>query len=574
MSNRKRTMMCRSKCQISRWTAWRHLPRLKTTVLRVECLESRIALSGLNLAIQIENPNFNSSNVYVTFFGGTLNATYDGGKAVATNQSYSISELNGPIHLVSYTGGRVFVSLGDGVSGASEPEMVNPGIPSYKVRHDKIELTFSDADVHSVANLTAVDYFAIPLKVNTYQNGSTTPVGQLTYRISANALITSLAALAGNSSEVLQYNNGNFLRVLSPHTTTLSHTSHFLSMKPYIDAVKAWQTQGTPPHGHTTIEDVYSRNGSTPAQQTQKYYFQATVMPNGSLKMVGGGEKVGGGRWPGASHTILISAANLLTGIYLGNAPWTVDGNPDSFANNDVYGAAVRDVLAGFNLGFMASETRDPATGIPFGQESSKLWWHSPRAFEFLHPKHVFYNQYAQIVTGHSDAYSWAFSDRWSHVQLSLHGMETLEIVVMADTASAEGLADLQPFTEDAILNWVSSSVEAAVVAQLLQTQFVLAGSSIALFGQADARFLNLTTSLVGPNSVVPSMFRPSDAYAAARFEDPWTLPNAKAIDQIDLSSVVEDEVGLVGLGSLNSRFANIVGGEMGVGIGRRNRRR
>ncbi len=569
MSNRKRTTMGWFGCRIPRNAENAHASRPKTTVLRVECLEARMALSGLNLAFQIENPNYNASNVYVSFFGGSLNATYDGGTPVALNHSYSISELKGPIHIVSYTGGRVFVSLGDGVSGMGEPEMVNPSIPSYKVRHDKIELTFNDADPNSVANLTAVDYFAIPLKINTYQSGSATPVDKLTYRISANALTTSLAALAGNSSEVLQKYNGNFLRVLSPHTTTLSGVSHYLSMKPYIDAVKTWQTQGTPIHNHTTIEDIYSRNGSTPAQQTQRYYFQATVMPDGSLKMIGGGEKIGGGRWPGANHTILISAANLLKGIYLGNVPWTVDGNADSFAKNDVYGAAVRDVLAGFNLGFMASETKDPNTGIPFGQESSKYWWHSPRAFEFLQPKHIFYNQYAQIVTGHSDAYSWAFSDRWSHVQANLHGMETLEVVVMADTASAQTLAELQPTTEDAILGWAANSVEAAAVAQLLQVQFVFGGLTGSLTGQIGMNLLGSSNSLIHTSSTVGFATPISGMRPTMPFDDLWNL-NPKAVDQIDFSTVVENDLGLTGLGDLNSRFQNIFSGEMGISVRRR----
>lgn len=407
----------------------------KSTLLRMESLEPRLALSGINLSFQIENTDYSASNVYVTFIGGTLSATYDNGHAVVTNHSYTISELNGPITLESYTNGRIFMSLGAGVAGDDPPEMVNPAIPSYSVRHDKIEITYSDADENSCANLTSVDFFGIPLEINTYQSGSTTPVDTLTYRIESDTLITQLAALAGNSSEVLLRDSGDFLRVLSPHTTTFSGTAHYPSMQPYIDAVKAWQTEGQPVHSYTTIDDLYTRDGDTPATQTQKYHFHATIEADGSLKLVGGGEKVGGSSWGGGDHTILVAAADLLDGIYLGNVAWTVDGVADSFANNDVYGAAVRDVLAGFNLGFMASATIDPETGAAFGQEASKYWWSSTEAFEYLQPNHTYYNQYAKIVTQNSDAYAWAFSDRWSHVQASLHGMETIEIVVLADTA-------------------------------------------------------------------------------------------------------------------------------------------
>lgn len=407
--------------------------RARTTVLRLESLEPRLALSGLNLTFKIENPNYDTSNTYVTFIGGSLQATYNGGTAVNLNQSYKISDLHGPINLTSYTDGRIFVSLGNGVAGTAAPEMVNPSIPSYHVRHDKFELTYyGESNVNSVANLTAVDFFGIPLAMNTYRSGSPTPTDTLTYHVAADTLISELAPLSGNSSEVLLTDNGNFLRVLAPHTTTLSGTPHYLSLQPYIDAVKAWQTEA---HAYTTIEGVYSRAGSTPATQTQDYFFRTTIEQDGSLKLVGGGQKVGGGQWSGSDHTIHIAAAGLAQAIYLGNVAWTVDGQSGSFADNDVYAAAVRDVLAGFNLGFMASATVDPNTGVAFGAESSKFWWSSTQAFSYLQPNHVYYNQYAQTVTSNSDAYSWAFSDRWSHVQASLYNAETLEIVVLPDAA-------------------------------------------------------------------------------------------------------------------------------------------
>jgi hypothetical protein len=417
-------------------------PRIK--VLRLECLEARLALSGLNLTFKVENPNYNTSNVYVTFIDGGLQATYDGGQAVQLNHSYSLDELKGPINLTNYNAGRVFISLGAGVAGDKPPEMVNPSIPSYNVRHDKFEITYNTTNANSVSNLTAVDFFGIPLELNTYTSGSSSPVDSLTYRISADTLTSELAALAGDSNQVLLTNNGQFLRVLAPHTTTATGIQYYRSLQPYIDYVKTWQTEGQPAHSHTTIEGRYEQNGSTARTESQDYYFLTTVESDGGLKLVGGGEKVGGGLWSGSNHTIQIAASGLAQGIYLGNVAWTVDGAAGSFNDNDVYAAAVRDILAGFNLGFVASATVDPNTGMAFGSESSKHWWSSTQAFEYLQPNNIFYNQYAQTVTGTSDAYSWAFSDRWSHVQAHLYGMQTLEVVVLPDTidATTPGLYD------------------------------------------------------------------------------------------------------------------------------------
>jgi len=137
----------------------------------------------------------------------------------------------------------------------------------------------------------------------------------------------------------------------------------------------------------------------------------------------------------------------LANGIYLGNVSWSGGGTTGTFDDNDVYAAAVRDVLAGFNLGFIASATIDPNTGMAFGAESSTHWWSSTKAFDYLQPDHIYYNQYAQVVTSNSDAYSWAFSDRWSHVQAHLYGLETLEVVLLPDSTATATAGVYDPST-------------------------------------------------------------------------------------------------------------------------------
>jgi hypothetical protein len=399
--------------------------RVRTTKLRLECLEPRLALSGLNVAFAVQNAHYSAANVYVTFIGGTLSATYDGGKAVALNHSYTLSQLKGPIHLTKYTGGRIYVSLGAGVAGVHPPEMTNPAIPSYHVRFDKIEITYDASDTGSCANLTAVDFSGIPLQLKTFKSGQQTDV--LTYNIVYNTLKSDLGALTGNNSAVVLYDDvakTKFLRLLAPHAQTI--TADYPSMQPYIDAVKVWQQT----HTSTIIAGQYTGLApySTNATKAQSYHFEATIESDGSLKMVGGGSVVG------QNHTILVPAASLADGIYLGNVPsWTVDGHADSFTSNNVYCAAFRDMLGGFNLGFVASSTIDPATGKAFGEEASSNWWKSAKAFDYLQSNPLYYNRYAQIITSNSSAYSWAFSDLWSHVQAKLHTVDTMRITVLPD---------------------------------------------------------------------------------------------------------------------------------------------
>lgn len=395
----------------------------------MECLEPRLALSGLDITFDVKNAHYSPANTYVTFIGGSeLSATYNGGhNSIVVNHSYTIKELKGVIHLNKYVSGRIFVSLGEGVAGTKPPEMTNPDIRSYHVRFDKIELTYQATDPNSCANLTAVDFSAVPLQVKTFKGHQQLDV--LTYNIPYMAVKVALGNLTNNKSSVVLVDSKTqeFLRVLAPHTNAVDYAS----MAPYINAVKDWQTTTG---FSTTIDGHYSgrKPNSTPATQAQNYHFTATVEADGSLKMVGGGTVVGG------NHTIVVPAASLPKAIYLGNASdWTVDGVVHSFDDNDVYCAAFRDILGGFNLGFVASPTMDKPNGKTFGEESSANWWSSKNAFDYLQPNPAFYNNYAKIVTTYSDAYSWAFSDLWSHVQAKLNETnakaDTMQITVLPD---------------------------------------------------------------------------------------------------------------------------------------------
>ena len=427
--------------------------RTRTTKLRLECLEPRLTLSGIDISFNVLNTNYNASNVYITFIDGTqLNATYNHGQsAVAVNQSYTISQLNGGIHLDSYVGGRIFVSLGAGVAGTDPPEPVNPDIPSYHVRHDKVELTYQVSNVNSCINLTAVDFSAIPLQVTTFQSNHL--MDTLTYNIQYDTLIQQLAAITDGDNQVvlLDPTTHQFLRVLSPVTAAAEYEK-YVSMATYIAHVRNWQTDtGYTTHIHGQYLGVSSPSG--PSTEAQTYDFTATVQPDGSLQMTGGGDLVG------SNHTISVLGTDLPTEIYMGNGAWTVDSEPDSFLSNDVYCAALRDMLGGFNLGFVASTTYDKANGDTFGHESSQLWWNSKQAFSFLQPDATYYNQYADIVTSNSDAYSWSFSDLWSPVLAQLNSsteqIDKMVITVLPDgTASGPTIGNVVVVPTKGYMSW------------------------------------------------------------------------------------------------------------------------
>ncbi len=126
--------------------------------------------------------------------------------------------------------------------------------------------------------------------------------------------------------------------------------------------------------------------------------------------------------------------------------PYQLDGSPGHF-DNTVYDAVIRDVLAGFNLGFVASATTDPSTGTAFGDEASGLWLKSPKAFDFLQPGQPFYNQYARVIATNSNAYGFPYSDRWQTVQANLNSpIDALQLVVQPDLPGAAPTAAVTPF--------------------------------------------------------------------------------------------------------------------------------
>jgi hypothetical protein len=209
-------------------------------------------------------------------------------------------------------------------------------------------------------------------------------------------------------------------------------------MSPYVSYVYTWQNNGA---HKTELKDQYLGNpaGSGDAYKAQGYDFTGLIDAQGNLTLTGKGDIVG-------QHTITVAAADLLTGIYSCNPPYKVDGSPGN-PDNTVYDAVLRDILAGFNLGFVASGTTDSSTGTPFGDEISKLWFQSSKAFDFLQPSHPFYNQYAKVIAANSNAYGFPYSDRWQHVQASLDSpIDNMQLVVQPDNPGAPLTTMVDPF--------------------------------------------------------------------------------------------------------------------------------
>lgn len=391
-----------------------------------------VPISGwsLNVVIKNRNTNYPDSQVYFSFKDAPVAGTING-QSLVRDQAYAVSDIGSGITLQSFASGRIYFSIGAPLTGTGDPEPINSSVANWGTRFDKLELTYGN-NPYGVANLTAIDYFAIPLALKTYSGNTATgtPLGTLTYRQLGNTVAAQLGALTNNNPKVVLHDKqGNFLRVLGP---TLSPSGVYPSFQPYLAAVQAAGQA-------TQIQGLYSRAGSTAATQTQTYRFTATFDASGNLQLAGGGLPYASNPSVGPGHVVLIQSKDLALGIYSANPGYTVDGAKANIGDNDVYSAVVRDVLTGYALGFVNSVVVDPKTNVAFKDEISDKWWVSPQAYAYLQSNPAYYDQYAAYLQTISDAYGYPFSDRWQTVQVSLNpaNVGTMEIDVLPDVAVA-----------------------------------------------------------------------------------------------------------------------------------------
>jgi len=400
--------------------------------------------------VEVKIINDNSQTAYMEFGSATPTGTYNGG-TLDSSTTIAIA-ANGTVtgvDLTQFESGRLLFSLGSPLSSVDNTNFQNGSGPDSLLRWDKVELSLypaSDTVDQSVADLSATDFFGLEFNVEAINNG--TVVGNpLTWNESPIQAFTDLAATAthgpggtispyvvvtGTNGLYVPALNENVLRIIAPSTVPPSAESDFTSPQDYINYVQS--------NGITTeVAGTYSRKGTTLPTETQTYDFTATI-PNtgpqkGDLLLIGGGSLVGTG------HTIDIAATNVASAIISTDPTYTVDGVAADIGQNDVYAAAVTDILGGFNLGFVGSSAINPNSGSAYDATSTASWY-SPQltaadAFSYAQPSQpTFYNQYAAEVSALGDAYGFPFTDLLSGPQLDVTNADTLVITVGADNSA------------------------------------------------------------------------------------------------------------------------------------------
>ncbi|MBX9652157.1 hypothetical protein K2Y11_00915 [bacterium] len=390
-----------------------------------------------------------NSQVFIGFVGSNfLNATNAAnGQSLSTNQFgsehwYSLDTLSSGINLSNFSG-RIYVCYGSpwiSTHAGYEPSPISPADPNYHKRYDKIELTYN-GNAADVADTTSIDYFSIPIELNVYQGGLN---GTLKGSLSASPTkktvdaVKSLTPTPG--SAVVTDGNGEFVRVIAPNAYPPSPglpASPYDNFDPYLTYLR---DSYSPSHGGVIATIAGHFNGVGPAPVTmqtkgQDYQFTATIDSSKNIILTGTGSLIGG-------HTLLFKYEDLMnpTGIYGANPNFYLDGAPTILTpQNDIYGWMIGDLLAGLNIGAIGSTV--VINGVQVGQMQSQQWFTLNKLFDGLQPSHPdFYNQWAAQMSRVSDAYNFAYSDRFAHVLAPLNpsAVDTLEIKLIGSTAVPE----------------------------------------------------------------------------------------------------------------------------------------
>ncbi len=284
-----------------------------------------------------------------------------------------------------------------------------------------MELTYN-GNPADVADTTSFDYFSIPMTLQVYKGGTSgTLVGQMNSS-PVSTVLNAVSSLSGGQAVIDNPNNGDsFVRVLGPSVypnppnSPINPASPYQSFTPYLNYLQTYAAA----HGGVVATIAGNFNGvdgmTTDETKAQSYNFTVSIDSHDDLTLTGSGGIIGG-------HSLEFMYQDLInpSGIYGANAPFYLDGSPTStYPQNDIYGWITGDLLAGLNIGAVGSTT--VVNGQQVGLMESNQWFSLTSYFSALQPNNPdYYNQYAAAMSTVSDAYNFAYTDRFAHVTVPL----------------------------------------------------------------------------------------------------------------------------------------------------------
>ena len=299
--------------------------RVRLLACQLACIAAGLAGTATSaraaITVQIDNQTGRSDrNIYVMLDGGS--STDD---QLRNQEPVRLSAIaRRRFTLDSLPAGRIFFSFGSPVTSA-EP-------PRSPVRYDKVELTYP-----GVANLTAVDFFGIPFRLQALNRSGRT-VGQLGYSAPTATIERSLLAIPGGRRALVRTRSGAFVRFLSPQLSP----SSFPSFAPYVHSMTGRQV---------TIRGAYF---GTPFET---FGYSGRFARDGSITLRGTITPKAGRPAPG--NAVTVRGPSLPGAIYSVDGPYEWGGQTHLVSENDVYAAIYRDLISGFAWGYWGGRYGD-----------------------------------------------------------------------------------------------------------------------------------------------------------------------------------------------------------------------
>ncbi|MCC6124179.1 MAG: FG-GAP repeat protein, partial [Pirellulales bacterium] len=130
--------------------------------------------------------------------------------------------------------------------------------------------------------------------------------------------------------------------------------------------------------------------------------------------------------------------------------------------------------------------------------------------------------------------------------------------------------SDLQPIVREAIVRWSNAGLNAAALARLPQIEFVVSDLPDSVLGKAEANRIYLDRDAAGHGWFIDPTPARDEEFVSSGGNGQLRAVDSRAVDRIDLLSVVEHELGhALGLDDLDASLDALMSARMGTGIRR-----
>ncbi len=393
---------------------------------------------------------------------------------------YSLVYLQQGVNITNFSG-RIYVCYGTPwavqQNGYEPAQAVND--PNFYLRYDKMEITFNGS-ASDVANLTSIDYWSIPMSLSTSFQGTPVAGNSVSGLLNGNtaqdiynALVavtnpqqSNLPGVGGADGspipalvpgQFVQYGTGpapltTFARIIGPSSYPPIYPAQAIPVTPYAlfsgyltDLVTNFgvgKAMNNPVNGLgngtiATISGNFAGVGpnvpNSGPLSAQAYNLTATIDDNMNITLTG---IVGNGTTNNTTMYFAIDDLLNPSGIYGGNTPFSLNGAASAPPANDVYGWISGDLFSGLNIGAVGSTTLN-SNSVMIGSLTSSEWFQLPVSSLFggLQSNSACYNQWAATLQPLSQAYNFAYTDRFAHVFASLNPstVDTLIVTLESD---------------------------------------------------------------------------------------------------------------------------------------------